>query len=561
MLPVVLTTIWFVFTGFYGVHSIHIEDPQESTIKTNGVGGFDPEYPFNNVVNSFFPLDALVEYENEETNETTRVISRYASFSAAVDTSLISTYRIFPNNGCSKRLNESVIPSDYYHKIIVLKRGDCTFVEKVENILDSGLNPSAIIIGNNEPSTGLITMYSGTFNLDGGIRTPILFVTLEDFMVLSKLQYETGDFNDINLTITTASIGSWLNLVLSMALSPPLMILMFYMMIKCWQKLRKKQMSRSNLKLVNSLPVYIYNINHLIPTNRFKDYLKLTNQSEPKRVNSTDDLPSLDTTPLISKTNSSSSSIINYMINGVDIKELASSMKILLAPEDYFPAYKCSICLDGFKPLQSKVLVLDCKHFYHQKCLSNWLINFRRSCPLCNTLFRSRQDLNSPNFGTFEFESQTSGDILESENVSLLSNSSMNERFDPLSTSSPIEGQPEVTEETRDTVTDTITSTTQNSSVTSSFYSAVSNVIESNQEFTRPTSYQMYSRESPILLESTSYSTGGGGTSIDEDFQTPQYGSFISNNGSSHDVSLGDETDEEPTNTSEITIHGGRDVE
>ena len=41
------------------------------------------------------------------------------------------------------------------------------------------------------------------------------------------------------------------------------------------------------------------------------------------------------------------------------------------------------------------MLVLDCKHFFHEYCLSNWLINFKRSCPLCNYTLQSRHDHNS----------------------------------------------------------------------------------------------------------------------------------------------------------------------
>lgn len=46
-------------------------------------------------------------------------------------------------------------------------------------------------------------------------------------------------------------------------------------------------------------------------------------------------------------------------------------------------------------PLKSKVLVLDCKHFFHEYCLSNWLINFKRSCPLCNYTLQGRHNHNS----------------------------------------------------------------------------------------------------------------------------------------------------------------------
>lgn len=42
----------------------------------------------------------------------------------------------------------------------------------------------------------------------------------------------------------------------------------------------------------------------------------------------------------------------------------------------------CPICIKKFKS-NSKVLVLDCKHIFHKKCLSTWLITKSNTCPMC----------------------------------------------------------------------------------------------------------------------------------------------------------------------------------
>ncbi|KAI5954427.1 hypothetical protein KGF54_002202 [Candida jiufengensis] len=293
------------------------------------------EYPFNNVINSFFPIDSILEFNTTESNYTTKIIGRYASFSPVLNEKLSSHYSILPYTMCEK-IEE---PSGKYHnKILVVLRGDCTFVDKVSNIIDSNLNPSAIVVANDEPYRSLITMYSNTFNQDGTLEIPVMFITFEDYKILKQ-------FEDLHVLveISTAYIGSWFSIVLSMVLSPPLLIVLFYCIIVCGQKFRKRQINKRNAQMVKSLPVYIYDNNHLVLESDLESYQNSTGKSN-----------------------------------------------VLNCPNDYFNSFKCSICLEKYHPLKSKVLVLQCKHFFHQNCLSNWLINFKRSCPLCNnTILKS----------------------------------------------------------------------------------------------------------------------------------------------------------------------------
>lgn len=373
---------------------------------------FDLDYPFNNVMNSVFPIDSLIELnvsrkidEVDDVVETLQIIGRYASFSPLINDELIGNYVIFPNNAC-----EAINASDYSlfeNKILVVLRGGCTFVQKVSNIINSELNPTSIIIGNDEPYRSLITMYSNTFNEDGSLRIPIMFITNEDYKLLR-------DFESDNylLLISTASLDNWINLLISMALSPPILIVMFYLGIKFLQSFRRKRINRLNEKIVKKLPVYIFNDNHLIPSNNFYEYLTLTNQA-----NSLPDITdSSSSNNLVnSKTSSVISSLDNFWINGFDLKSpQAKSLHILTAPDDYYATFKCSICLDKFKPLQSRVIVLECKHIYHEKCLSNWLVNFKRSCPLCNTVLNSNGTYDmSPSYGSIndDMESDLGSDL------------------------------------------------------------------------------------------------------------------------------------------------------
>lgn len=367
----------------------HYRNP-EVNLLDNGNGfntlshplNYETDIPFNNVVNTFFPVDCLIKYNEaarpgQLKNSTEHeFLGRYASFSPIINEEINGQYLIFPNNACQK-LNSSDY-EDFNGKIIVLMRGGCTFVNKVSNIIEADFKPQAIIIGNNEPNRGLVSMYSSTYNEDGSLATPIIFITYESFKILENLVPINKE-----LVIFTVSIGGWFNIILSMSLSPPLLILIFYMLIKGFQLLKKREVSRINNRLVRSLPVYVYNKSHLILSSQLPNYLKITGQDLP-----TSALASTDSFKTPAESSESLPLKRSLVLNGVDLTASANALHILLSPNDFYPSYKCSICLEKFKPLVSKVLVLECKHFYHESCLSNWLINFKRSCPLCNQKFK-----------------------------------------------------------------------------------------------------------------------------------------------------------------------------
>ncbi|KAK6459968.1 hypothetical protein DFJ63DRAFT_291231 [Scheffersomyces coipomensis] len=364
---------------------------RDNNVNTNSsLSLFEIDYPLNSVMNSFFPIDTLISYNttipNDDSGNITvnELVGRYASFSPVLSTGLESKYVIFPNNACEKKdySNDKEFKK-YFNKTLVVLRGDCTFVDKVSNLLESGLNPTSIIVGNDEPYRGLITMFSGSFNQDGSLDVPILFITNEDYKTLKEIESE-----ELTITISTLSIGSWVNILVSMVLSPPLLILFFYSVVVCGQRFRRRQADIRNAKLVKKLPVYIFNKDHLIHVKYFMNYLKITGQTS---VLAKDYESTLPESPKNSPS-SSTASLSKIVVNGIDIRSSSGSLHVLCAPNNFYPAYKCSICLDKYIPLKSRVLVLDCKHFYHEKCLSNWLINFKRTCPLCNTIINHSND-------------------------------------------------------------------------------------------------------------------------------------------------------------------------
>lgn len=348
---------------------------------------FGMEYPFSSVMNLIFPIDSKVQYNIS--NSSYEFAARYASFSPIVDYNIDSEYGIMEDSGC-KPFNASEY--EYLQdKIVVVMRGECTFVQKINNILESGLNAQAILVANNVANRGLVTMYSPTFNQDGTLRTPVLFIAYENYQQLDKLSAD-----DIELRIAAAALGGWINWALSVMLSPPLVIIVFYSIIRCGQILKKKHTSRENEQLVRRLKVFIYNKSHLIPASDFYDYIRVTNQTQE-----------LEDAQAAERNSVSDSSSIETSRPGTPSRELPAmvcDLNILVPPDDYFNASKCSICLERFHPLRSRVLLLNCKHFFHEQCLSNWLVNFKRSCPLCNNSLKLSLlwGLSHRNYGAME---------------------------------------------------------------------------------------------------------------------------------------------------------------
>lgn len=328
------------------------------------------DLPATNMMRSILPVDLIISYTIS--NHTNEIIGRYASFSPILEEKLSANYKIISSFACSPVQADD----EYKDKILIVLRGNCTFVNKVENLLSTNIQPRAIIIADNKPYHSLITMYSPTFNRDGLLTVPVLFISNEDYVMLNGYSQE-----NIELSIETMTIDNWLSLLMLIAVSPTILIILFYLCIRGFQLCHKKIVNSANERLVKKLPVYIFNEDHLIPVSKFMDYLAITGQTSdaPLPLSSSESLPAGQETERQHPRG-------NIVINGVRIRDFPN-LHLLFAPKDFYLTSKCAICLDKFTPLRLRILVLKCKHFYHEDCLSNWLINFKRTCPLCNESF------------------------------------------------------------------------------------------------------------------------------------------------------------------------------
>ena len=95
--------------------------------------------------------------------------------------------------------------------------------------------------------------------------------------------------------------------------------------------------------------------------------------------------------------------IFEYLLNNTlsnstftELNEL-SDVKVVLTKEEFDKFEKkcvskienitncsicCSICMDNYNE-DEKVVILKCKHYYHENCIENWLCNQKVTCPIC----------------------------------------------------------------------------------------------------------------------------------------------------------------------------------
>jgi len=61
-----------------------------------------------------------------------------------------------------------------------------------------------------------------------------------------------------------------------------------------------------------------------------------------------------------------------------------------LAKPRHFMGESCTVCLNQFAR-RDQVVALPCKHCYHRKCISRWLLAYRATCPICGKDVRHRR--------------------------------------------------------------------------------------------------------------------------------------------------------------------------
>ena len=86
--------------------------------------------------------------------------------------------------------------------------------------------------------------------------------------------------------------------------------------------------------------------------------------------------------------------IIEEPINNIeeDVRVVVSENDFNTLKEIDVEGENCAICLEK---IETKAIILPCKHVYHNKCIKEWLCNHSYKCPICkNDTFKGVPIIN-----------------------------------------------------------------------------------------------------------------------------------------------------------------------
>jgi hypothetical protein len=82
---------------------------------------------------------------------------------------------------------------------------------------------------------------------------------------------------------------------------------------------------------------------------------------------------------------------VKVTINKDDFEKL--SQTIITEENKSLYEKDCNICFDNFETATTLV-TLPCNHYFHKKCIRDWLCNEKVTCPVCRTDVRTKQCTN-----------------------------------------------------------------------------------------------------------------------------------------------------------------------
>ncbi|KAI9293317.1 hypothetical protein K502DRAFT_338103 [Neoconidiobolus thromboides FSU 785] len=196
-------------------------------------------------------------------NGSLHVLDRIASFGPRLPTKgyigKLIPIETLPNwgqqepDGChSFSLNETLIKLGKFYQednlIALIKRGNCSFIEKVRYMQNSGFQ--GVVVGNNERS-GLVTMYADGDNDD--VAIPSVFITQKEYKTLHDLCVGLGPDPLLIRLEPNNFFQPLLDVIIVTILSPTVMMFFVYVM---W-KIRQRQLYKAQLAppdFVKNLP-------------------------------------------------------------------------------------------------------------------------------------------------------------------------------------------------------------------------------------------------------------------------------------------------------------------
>lgn len=190
----------------------------------------------------------------------------------------------------------------------------------------------------------------------------------------------------VTLTPTHVSTSPFFDTLLVLVISPLVTLTFVYGLLLLRSRIRRRRW-RAPKSVVDQLPVRTYHT--------FSDSSTTTSSSLPTPNRSQATSPLLQarpeaTAPIRSRQRSQTTTgVLSSSAPASSQSQTLSTSPPREKPRKEKPKrYKgrqveCVVCLEEYVDGESKVMSLPCGHEFHAECITPWLVNRRRTCPIC----------------------------------------------------------------------------------------------------------------------------------------------------------------------------------
>lgn len=217
----------------------------------------------------------------------------------------------------------------------------------------------------------------------------------------------------VTLTPTSVSTSPFFDTLLVLVVSPLVTLTFVYALLLLRSRIRRRRW-RAPKSVVERLPVRTY---HTMSTSSSTTSSQV---STPEHSSVTSPLlrpaqdPSLRTRP---RSQTASGAIEGALIGSQSGRALSRSPPSEKPKSNKRKRYsgrqaECVVCLEEYVDGESQVMSLPCGHEFHATCITPWLVNRRRTCPICKgDVVRSMARSNQHGTDQRQSGEETSDDV------------------------------------------------------------------------------------------------------------------------------------------------------
>lgn len=192
----------------------------------------------------------------------------------------------------------------------------------------------------------------------------------------------------ITLTPTSVSTSPFFDTLLVLVISPLVTLTFVYGLLLLRSRIRRRRW-RAPKSVVEQLPVRTYHT--------FSSASSTTTSSLATPERSPAGSPQLRPESIRSRQRSQTTTgVVGSSANTSQSHSPPPTEKVRKQKRYRGRQVECVVCLEEYVDGESKVMSLPCGHEFHAECITPWLVNRRRTCPICKgDVVRSMQKNNA----------------------------------------------------------------------------------------------------------------------------------------------------------------------